>query len=44
MIIVGRDGKITAIHVGYDEQQIPDLVEELNSTWQSTLPGDSNRD
>ena len=31
MIIVGRDGKIAAIHVGYSEQQLPILVDEINS-------------
>jgi thiol-disulfide isomerase/thioredoxin len=33
MIIVGRDGKIVAIHVGYSEDDIPLLVEEINSAW-----------
>ena len=31
MVIVGKDGKITAIHVGYDEAELPILVDELNS-------------
>lgn len=33
MIVVGRDGKIAAIHVGYSEDDIPALVDEINSTW-----------
>jgi hypothetical protein len=33
MIIVGRDGKIAAIHVGYSEQAIPILMDEINSAW-----------
>jgi thiol-disulfide isomerase/thioredoxin len=33
MIIVGRDGKIAAIHVGYSESVIPLLVDEINSAW-----------
>ena len=33
MIIVGRDGKIAAIHVGYSEQELPILVDEINSAW-----------
>jgi thiol-disulfide isomerase/thioredoxin len=33
MIIVGRDGKIAAIHVGYSEEEIPTLVDEINSQW-----------
>ena len=36
MIIVGRDGKIAAIHVGYGEEDIPVLVDEINSTWETT--------
>ncbi|HEY6922951.1 MAG TPA: hypothetical protein VI653_05750 [Steroidobacteraceae bacterium] len=38
MIIVGRDGKIAAVHVGYSEEDIPLLVEEINSTWSKTSP------
>jgi thiol-disulfide isomerase/thioredoxin len=38
MIIVGRDGKIAAIHVGYSEEEIPILVKEINSTWNKTSP------
>ena len=30
MIIIGRDGKVAADHVGYGEGMIPDLVDELN--------------
>jgi thiol-disulfide isomerase/thioredoxin len=33
MIIVGRDGKIAAIHVGYSEGELPLLVDEINSAW-----------
>jgi hypothetical protein len=33
MIIVGRDGKIAAIHVGYSEEEIPVLVDEINAAW-----------
>jgi len=36
MVIVGRDGKIAAIHVGYSEEDVPVLVEEINSTWSKT--------
>ncbi len=38
MIIVGRDGKIAAIHVGYSEELIPFLIDEINSTWNKTTP------
>ena len=30
MVIVGRDGRIAAIHVGYGEGEIPVLVKEIN--------------
>jgi thiol-disulfide isomerase/thioredoxin len=30
MIIVGRDGRVAAIHVGYGEGEIPVLVKEIN--------------
>jgi len=31
MVIVGKDGKVSAKHIGYSEQQIPKLVEEINA-------------
>jgi peroxiredoxin len=37
MIIVGRDGKIVAIHVGYSEEELPVLVDEINSAWSAPL-------
>jgi thiol-disulfide isomerase/thioredoxin len=33
MIIIGRDGRIAAIHIGYGESEIPALVDEINSLW-----------
>jgi hypothetical protein len=30
MVIIGRDGRIAAIHVDYSESEIPDLVDEIN--------------
>lgn len=30
MIIIGRDGRIAAIHIGYGEGEIPVLVKEIN--------------
>jgi len=33
MIIIGRDGRIAAIHIGYGESEIPTLVDEINSLW-----------
>jgi len=31
MVIIGRDGKIARIHIGYSEQNIPALVDEINA-------------
>jgi thiol-disulfide isomerase/thioredoxin len=33
MVIIGRDGRIAAVHVGYGESEIPALVDEINSLW-----------
>jgi hypothetical protein len=33
MIIIGRDGRVAAIHVGYGESEIPSLVGEINTLW-----------
>jgi peroxiredoxin len=33
MIIIGRDGRIAAVHVGYGEGEIPSLVDEINGLW-----------
>jgi thiol-disulfide isomerase/thioredoxin len=42
MVIVSRDGKIAAIHVGYSEEELPLLVEEINTTWSKSAPEDSS--
>lgn len=42
MIIVGRDGKIAAIHVGYSEQEIPILIDEINATWNKATSDSQN--
>jgi hypothetical protein len=31
MVIIGKDGKIAAIHIGYDESELPGLVDEINA-------------
>jgi len=36
MVIVGKDGKIVAIHIGYSEAELPILVAEINSAWLKT--------
>jgi thiol-disulfide isomerase/thioredoxin len=33
MVVIGRDGRIAALHVGYGEGEIPVLVDEINSLW-----------
>jgi thiol-disulfide isomerase/thioredoxin len=33
MVIVGRDGRVAAIHVGYGEGEIPLLAKEINALW-----------
>jgi hypothetical protein len=33
MVVIGRDGRIAAIHVGYAEREIPTIVNEINSLW-----------
>lgn len=38
MIMVGRDGRIASIHVGYGEGQIPQLVDEINALWRQGEP------
>lgn len=41
MVIIGRDGRITAIHIGYGESEIPNLVKEINSLLaQSVTPAE----
>lgn len=38
MVIVGRDGRIAAIHLGYGESEIPALVDEINALWNQPQP------
>jgi len=33
MVIIGRDGKIASVHLGYDEKALPELVDEINALW-----------
>jgi thiol-disulfide isomerase/thioredoxin len=33
MVIIGRDGRVAAVHVGYGESEIPVLVDEINALW-----------
>lgn len=33
MIIIGRDGRIAAVHDGYGESEFPRLVKEINELW-----------
>lgn len=34
MVIIGRDGKIAAVHRGYSESMLDGLIEEINTLWQ----------
>ncbi|MBS0418298.1 MAG: TlpA family protein disulfide reductase [Proteobacteria bacterium] len=42
MIIIGRDGRIAAVHVGYGESEIPDLVNEINALWNKPTDSESS--
>lgn len=42
MVIIGRDGRIAAIHIGYGESEIPALVDEINALWNKS-PNPSQR-
>lgn len=33
MVLIGRDGRIAAIHIGYGESEIPVLADEINALW-----------
>lgn len=35
MVIVGRDGKVLAVHLGYNEKKLPGLIEEINQAIRS---------
>jgi len=38
MVIVGRDGKIAAVHEGYSEAALQGFLDEINSVWLNTSP------
>lgn len=38
MIIIGRDGRIAAIHIGYGEGEIPIIANEINALWNKPSP------
>jgi len=35
MVIIGRDGRILAVHHGYDESMLDDVVADINKALQS---------
>jgi len=37
MVIIGRDGRIASVHIGYGEGQIPELVDEINGLWNTPV-------
>jgi thiol-disulfide isomerase/thioredoxin len=38
MVVIGRDGRIAAIHIGYAEDALPGLIDEINALWTQTDP------
>ncbi|HLJ38982.1 MAG TPA: TlpA disulfide reductase family protein [Steroidobacteraceae bacterium] len=38
MVIVGRDGRIAAVHEGYSEAGLHGILDEINSVWLNTSP------
>ncbi|HVO46395.1 MAG TPA: TlpA disulfide reductase family protein [Steroidobacteraceae bacterium] len=42
MVIIGRDGKVAAIHEGYAEEEFPRLADEINALWSRTAPDDGH--
>lgn len=38
MVLIGKDGKIAAIHIGYDESELPALVDEINALLLTDTP------
>ena len=38
MVIIGRDGRVAAIHVGYGQAEIPNLVKEINTLLATPAP------
>jgi len=42
MVIIGRDGKVAAIHEGYAEEEFPHLADEINALWSKTAPDDEH--
>jgi hypothetical protein len=44
MIIVGRDGKIAALHLGYGEGEIPVIADEINAAWNKGLADGPKQD
>lgn len=43
MVILGRDGRIAAIHLGYGASEIPLFMKEINSLWRAAPAGPAPR-
>ena len=41
MVIIGRDGRVAAVHVGYGDGEIPVLVDEINALWNKPANSES---
>jgi thiol-disulfide isomerase/thioredoxin len=37
LVVVGKDGKVAAEHVGYGENALPKLVKEINELWNQPI-------
>ncbi len=33
MVIINADGKVAAVHIGYGESQLPELINQINEIW-----------
>jgi peroxiredoxin len=38
MVIIGRDGKIAAVHIGYGDGEIAEFADEINALWNAQPP------
>jgi hypothetical protein len=43
MIVIGCDGKIAAVHLGYGESEIPRFVDEINALWLNSARDETQR-
>lgn len=39
MVVIGRDGRIAVLHVGYSKDAVPGIIDELNKLLSAPTPG-----